>query len=83
MTISLKISDLQEAWHDTIGNSNLEDVRDIQSAPPDSPLGNNMIYDIQCIASRLVAKAPQQIGKLREPLKHAYILYSMHIRSYF
>ena len=50
------ISDLQEAWHEATDDSNLEEVRDIPTAPPDSPLDNNMICDIQRIASRLVAK---------------------------
>ena len=53
------ISDLQEAWHDATDDSNLEEVRDIPAAPPHTPLDNSMICDIQRIASRLVAKAPQ------------------------
>ena len=59
------ISDLQEAWHDATDDSNLEEVRDIPAAPPHTHLNNSMICDIQRIASRLVAKAPQLIGKIR------------------
>ena len=60
------ISDKQEAWHYATDDTNSDEIRNIQACIPVSlpqpPLDNNIICDIQCIVSRLVAKASQLIG---------------------
>ena len=52
-----------QAWIDATADDGLEEVRDIPSTPQNKP-DRAMICDIQRVASRLVAKAPQLIGML-------------------
>ena len=68
--ITEMISYLQEAWYDVIDDQRdtlvypIEEIRNISATPPKTELENSIICDIQCIASRLLDKAPQLIGKI-------------------
>ena len=53
----------EQAWIDATADDGLEEVRDIP-ATPQNKLDQAMICNIQRVASRLVAKAPQLIGML-------------------
>ena len=56
------IREQESAWEDATSDEGLEDVRDIPSASLEN-VDQAMLCDIQCILSRLVAKAPQLIGE--------------------
>ena len=42
----------------------IEEIRNIPATPPKTHLDNSIICDKQCIANRLLDKAPQLIGKI-------------------
>ena len=85
----------QRLWEDALGEANLEDVRSI--SPSSQPIDQEMMCDIQCLVSRLIAKAAQLIGKGMTLIfttypqgftlyiylhKTCYLLYIIHYRKF-
>ena len=52
----------EQAWLDATNNEGLDDIRSTSTTAVE--VDQSMIFDIQRIVSRLVAKAPQLIGTI-------------------
>ena len=55
-------SDQSTAWRDALNDENLENVQSVPTQPPQS-INPEMYCDIQVLVGRLIAKAPQLLGK--------------------
>ena len=63
-------------WEDAMNEDELETIRSVAPKPPDN-IDDKMMYDIQNLVGRLIAKAGQLLGERKEHIHciHLHVLY--------